>query len=123
MKDDGLYLDHIVECIERVRRYTVGGRDAFMADEMIQDATIRNLQIMAESTQRLSTGLKARHPEIDWGRISGFRNVVVHGYLDIRLDRIWAIVENHLDPLDQVSRQELRDLDERQGQGSEGGDR
>ena len=115
MKDDGLYLDHIIECIGRVRRYTRGDRDAFMADQMIQDAAIRNLQIMAESTQRLSEGLKARHPELDWGGIVGFRNILVHGYTDIKLDRVWSVVEHYLDPLDQVTRQELRDLDALQG--------
>ena len=123
MKDDGLYLDHIVECIERVREYTAGGRDTFMVDRMIQDATIRNLQIMAESTQRLSDPLKARHPEVNWRQIAGFRNVVVHGYMDIDLDRVWNVAEAYLDPLDRVARQELRDLDQRQGQERGGGDR
>lgn len=123
MKDDGLYLDHIIECIDRVRIYTQDGRDAFMADQMIQDAAIRNLQIMAESTQRLSGALKVRHPDVDWVGISGFRNVLVHGYTDIKLDRVWSVVETYLGPLDQVARQELRDLDEQQDREPEGGDR
>ena len=42
---------------------------------------MRNLQIMAESTQRLSDAIKEAHPEVDWYKISGFRNVLVHGYL------------------------------------------
>ena len=123
MKDDGLFGDHVAEWSARVRTNTADGRAAFMADQMTQDAAIRNLQIMAESTQRLSDSLKLRHPEIDWRQIAGFRNVLVHGYMDIRLDRVWNVVEVFLDPLDRIARQELHDLDERQGQGSEGGDR
>lgn len=121
MKDDGLYLDHIIECIDRVRTYTRDGRDAFMADHMIQDAAIRNLQIMAESTQRLSGALKVRHPEMDWVGIAGFRTVLVHGYTDVKLARVWSVVETYLGPLDLVARQELRDLDEQQGREPEGG--
>ena len=66
MKDATLYLLHIRECTDRITRYTHGGKKAFLADEMIQDAVLHNLQILAESTQRLDEDLKANHPEIDW---------------------------------------------------------
>lgn len=78
MKDDRLYLVHILECIDRIERYTAEGKEAFMADEKTQDAVLRNLQVLSESIQRLSAGLKAAHPEVDWRGISGFRNVLVH---------------------------------------------
>ncbi len=92
MKDDTLYLIHIRECIERIEKYTAeGGKDAFLASTLIQDALMRNLQIMAESTQHLSNTAKEAHPEVDWYKISGFRNVLVHGYLGVDLDRVWII--------------------------------
>lgn len=75
MKDDRLYLVHVLECIDRIERYTAEGKEAFMADERTQDAVLRNLQVLSESTQRLSEDLKADHPEVDWRGISGFRNV------------------------------------------------
>ena len=100
MKDDKLYLIHIRECIERVEKYTVdGGKDAFLASTLIQDAVMRNLQTMAESTQRLSDAAKEAHPEVDWYKISGFRNVLVHGYLGVDLERVWIIVERDLPSL------------------------
>ena len=49
--------------------------------------------------------------------------MLVHGYTDIKLDRVWNVVETHVNQLDQVARQELRDLDEQQGRGPEGGNR
>jgi len=94
MKDDRLYLVHILECIDRIERYTAEGKEAFMADEKTQDAVLRNLQVLSESIQRLSAGLKATHPEVDWRGISGFRNVLVHDYLGINLIRVWEIVED-----------------------------
>ena len=100
MKDDKLYLIHIGECIERVEAYIgEGGQDAFVASTLIQDAVLRNLQTLAESTQRLSDGLKAAHPEVEWYKIAGFRNVLVHDYLGVDLERVWLIVERDLPDL------------------------
>jgi len=69
VKDDRLYLIYIKECIERVIMYTEEGKDVFFADTKTQDAVMRNLQILAESTQRLSDPLKEKHPEMDWRNI------------------------------------------------------
>ena len=96
MKDDRLYLIHITECIDRIERYVAPGHDAFFSDTMIQDAVLRNLHTLSESTQRLSDKLKDQHPEVDWASIAAFRNVVVHDYLGIDLPRIWDIVVRDL---------------------------
>ena len=71
-------------------------------DTLIQDAVMRNLQTMAESTQRLSDATKEAHPEVDWYKISGFRNLLVHGYLGVDLDRVWIIVERDLPGLNRA---------------------
>ena len=102
MKDDRLYLIHIDECIARVESYTAGGKDAFFSSSLVQDAVLRNLQTLAESTQRLSNSAKAKHPEVDWYKIAGFRNVLVHDYLGVDLDRAWLIVERELPLLKQT---------------------
>ncbi len=57
MKDDRVYLEHILECIRRIEDYTKDGRDAFLSSYLIQDGTLRNFQTMAEATQRLSQKL------------------------------------------------------------------
>ena len=111
MKDDRLYLIHIRECIERIEQYTVDGKDAFFADIKTQDAVLRVLQTLTESTQRISDALKARHPEVDWRSISAFRNVVVHGYLSIDIKRVWDIVESDLPDLKAKIEAISRELD------------
>jgi uncharacterized protein with HEPN domain len=100
MKDEKLYLIYISERIERIESY-IGDidREKFMASSLLQDAVIRNLQTLAESTQRLSDRLKDSHPEIDWNKIAGFRNVLVHDYLGVDVERIWNIVEKELPAL------------------------
>ena len=99
MKDDRLYLIHILESIERVEEYTSEGLEQFLADRKTQDAVLRNLQILAESTRRISTELKMAHPEIDWRGVSGFRNVLVHDYLGVNLITVWGIIEGPLKEL------------------------
>ncbi len=99
MRDDRLYLIHIVECIERIERYTASGQDAFLSDTMIQDAVLRNLHTLSESTQRLSDTLKETHGAVDWFSIAGFRNVIVHDYLGVDLNTIWDIIERDLPAL------------------------
>ena len=75
MKDDRVYLLHIMKCISRVEEDTVGGREEFFESAKTRDSVIRNLQILAESSQRISPELKARHPDVDWKNMKGFRNI------------------------------------------------
>jgi len=93
MKDDVVYLRHIGECIRRIEENVAEGRDRFMASHTLQDAVLRNLQTMAESTQCLSEDLQAAHPEVEWRRIAAFRNVLVHDYLGIDMERVWEITQ------------------------------
>lgn len=102
MKDDILYLIHIRECIDRIEEYVRGGRAGFMEDRRTQDAVIRNLQVLAESSQRLSEEWKSKHPEIEWKGISGLRNILVHNYLGVDIEQVWLIVETDLPLLKQA---------------------
>ncbi|MDH5776237.1 MAG: DUF86 domain-containing protein [Nitrospirota bacterium] len=89
MKDDSVYLNHIANCAARIQENTAQGYEVFMASHTLQDAVLRNLQVLAESTQHLSERVKATQPNIDWPEIGAFRNVLVHDYLGIDLDAIW----------------------------------
>lgn len=99
MKEDATYLRHILECIRRVEENVAPGYEVFMASHTLQDAVLRNLQTMAESTQRLSEAAKQIHPEVEWRALSGFRNVLVHNYLGIDLEQIWAVIQGDLPTL------------------------
>ena len=96
MKDDRLYLIHIWECIQRIESYAVEGKSAFAASNMMQDAIIRNFEIIGEATKHLSPELRQSHPEIQWRGLAGFRDVLVHNYMGVDLDEIWNIIENEL---------------------------
>jgi uncharacterized protein with HEPN domain len=110
MKEDRLYLIHISECIERIEKYLPDrSKQTFLSSSLLQDAVLRNLQTMAESTQRLSDSLKAKHPEINWRKITGFRNLLVHDYLGVDAERVWKIIEIELPSLKKTITSMLRD--------------
>jgi uncharacterized protein with HEPN domain len=93
VKDDRVYLKHILECIRRIEEDTRDGREEFLCKHTLQDAVLRNLQTMSKSTQHLSEALKAMDSEIEWKRIAAFRNVLVHDYLGTDIERVWEVVQ------------------------------
>ena len=96
---DRLYLAHMLECIDRVSDYVCDDEALFRSSRLVQDAVTRNLQVLAESSQRLSDEIKASEPEVSWRAISGFRNILVHDYLGVDVDAIWGVVEQDLPSL------------------------
>lgn len=99
MKDDWFYVIHILECIGNVEEDTASGREHFVASRTIRDAVMRNLQILAESSSRISPELQSRHPEVEWRQLRNFRHVVVHDYTEIDYELIWRLVTTALPQL------------------------
>lgn len=93
MKDNATYLRHILECIERVEIYTRGGRDEFDEQTIIQDAVMRNIEIIGEASTNISQVFRDEHPEISWKALISFRNVLIHNYMGVRLEAVWNAAE------------------------------
>lgn len=100
-KDDAIYIEHMLDCIHRIDEY-VENKEQFYSSRLVQDAVIRNLQVMAESSQRLGEDIKRQYSDIPWKQISGFQNILVHDYLGMDLDVIWSVVEQELPGLEQA---------------------
>ncbi len=99
---DRWHLAYIREAIVLIEARTRRGREAFLRDVDIQDAVLWRLETLAEASGKLSQPLKDRHPEIRWRAVYGFRNIAAHGYLELRLDRVWEIIQLHLPSLKAV---------------------
>jgi uncharacterized protein with HEPN domain len=96
VKDDGIYLEHILEAIQDIQQYASAGRDAFMTDRMRQDALIRKLEVIGEAVKNLSVNSKQHRPEIPWRRIAGMRDRLTHDYFGVDLSLVWVAVEREL---------------------------
>jgi uncharacterized protein with HEPN domain len=93
------YALHVLDTVHKIRR--IQQRGDLVCDEVLYDATLRNLQTLSEATQRLPETLKAKYPNIPWAEISGFRNILVHNYLgNIDPDTINVVVQHGLAPLE-----------------------
>ena len=93
--DKGRLLD-ILTYIEKIEKYTDRGKEAFEKDELLHSFFIRNFAVIGEAARGLSDNLKKKNHHIDWKKIIGMRNVLVHDYLGIELDIVWNIVQNDL---------------------------
>jgi len=95
-----LLIEDILESCNNVMDYTKRiSFDDFVADQKTIDAVIRNFEIIGEAANRLPEEYKDSHPEIDWFRIRGFRNRIVHDYFGIDYAIVWQIKENYLPQL------------------------
>lgn len=100
MSKDRLYLESIRDCLDRIAEYTEAGEASFRVSRLIQDGVIRNLEVIGEATKNLSRELRDANPDIPWRQIAGMRDVLIHDYLKINLDRVWRTVVNDLPVLD-----------------------
>lgn len=100
------YALHILDAIAKLHR--IRERGDITQDDILYDATLRNLQTLSEATQSLPEELKAKFPAIPWRQISGFRNILVHNYLgNIDPLTVAAVVAQHLGPLEVCMRSML----------------
>lgn len=95
MKSDLPYLGHIADSIAAIETYCAAGRDAFMRDRLVQDAVIRNFEIIGEAAGRLTPAIRNRG-QISWRKIIAFRNRLIHGYWSVDLLLVWDVIEKEL---------------------------
>ncbi len=90
MKDDKIYLEHILQSIDRIEDY-LSGKDhhAFSDDFMTQDAVVRQLEIIGEATKRISKDLRNLNPQVPWSDMAGMRDILIHDYIDVDIDIVW----------------------------------
>jgi len=93
MKDDIIYLEHIENSLRRLILYTSNvTQEAFLNNFQLQDACIRQIEIMGEATKKISDTFKAKHPEIPWKDMAGMRDKLIHDYLDVDLKIVYQTV-------------------------------
>lgn len=99
-REPKLLLSDILSSIYKIKVYTENYTfETFIEDSKTIDAVIRNFEIIGEAANRLPEDFKAMHNEINWFRLRGFRNRIVHDYMGIDFQIVWILIENDLDQL------------------------
>lgn len=97
MNDDTVYIRHMLDAIERIEAYTSDlTREEFRETPMVQDAVIRQLEIIGEATKRMSDEARSRHDDVPWQDIAGMRDKLIHGYFGVDVDIVWETVVEEL---------------------------
>jgi uncharacterized protein with HEPN domain len=111
-KDPRVYLAHILECLRKIARFTADGRIRFFQDAMVQDAVLRNFEIIGEAAKRLDDSFRGANPQIPWRALAGLRDVLIHQYEGVDLGRVWTIIAQDLPRLRESISALLPPLDE-----------
>lgn len=111
-KDFLVYLDDILESIERIEEYTRElVYEDFFENRQTQDAVMRRITIIGEAAKRIPDEISTRYAEVPWRDIADMRNKLVHEYSGIRIDQVWAVIEKNLAPLKRTVERMLRELE------------
>jgi uncharacterized protein with HEPN domain len=101
MKNPIIYIEHIHTSVLRIKSYTTSiNEETFLKNPLIQDAVIRNFEIIGEATKKLSNEFRLKYPDIEWKKIAGMRDKLIHDYIGVDLWAVWAVVENILPELE-----------------------
>lgn len=96
-KDTAVYLRDMLRAAQKVLRYT---RDltfeTFLENEMAADAAIRNLEILGEATKKVPDSIRHTMPEVEWRRIAGLRDILIHSYANVSMEIIRGVIQKKL---------------------------
>jgi uncharacterized protein with HEPN domain len=97
IKSDLAYVDHILDCIRKINDFSkdLSLRD-FRKSELVQDAIIRNIEIIGEASKKISKDTKQTYYKIPWKEIAGMRDKLIHDYIGVDVDVVWKTIKEDI---------------------------
>ena len=101
IKSDLAYIDHILDCIRKIRKFSKGlTLKEFEKNELVQDAIIRNIEIIGEASKKISADIKKTYYEIPWKEVVGMRDKLIHDYLGVDTKVVWKTIKEDIPALE-----------------------
>jgi len=102
IKNDWVFLSHIADAVSQIELYTQGlDESGFRNSRLVQDAVIRQFEIIGEASKNISVALRAQSPEVPWKDLAGFRDKLIHHYFGVDIVSVWLSVTTDLPILKQ----------------------
>ena len=109
-RDSRVYLEDILEATRKITAYTGSlSKAAFLEDEKTIDAVVRNLEVIGEAVKKLPEDLRAHHSAVEWKKIAGLRDILIHEYFGLDAEIVWDIVQNKVPAPDREVRTMLNE--------------
>lgn len=106
IKDDLAYIDHILECIRKINEFSSGlSLKEFKLNELVQDAVIRNIEIIGEASKKVSKDTKQTYYKVPWKEIAGMRDKLIHDYLGVDVEVVWKTIKEDIPTLEKYMRE------------------
>jgi uncharacterized protein with HEPN domain len=103
IKDDLAYIEHILDCIRKINEFSKGlSFKEFKSSELIQDAIIRNIEIIGEASKKISSDTKQTYYKIPWKEIAGMRDKLIHDYLGVDVTVVWKTLKEDIPTLERL---------------------
>jgi len=102
-RDELMYIRDIAESCEKIMKFITGlTKTKLLRDEKTYDAVIRNLEIIGEAAKNISGPTRAQMADVDWRKIAGLRDILIHDYFGIDNNILWDVVQNKIPGLSQT---------------------
>tara|TARA_Y100000310_G_scaffold189745_1_gene189715 strand:+ start:824 stop:1165 length:342 start_codon:yes stop_codon:yes gene_type:complete len=99
-RDIILFVEDILECVENIENFTKGiSKKKFLEDTEKQYAVVRGINIIGEAVKNIPNSFREKYPQIEWKKIAGSRDVLIHAYFGVNLDKVWNVIREEIPKL------------------------